>query len=716
MSVRIGIDVGGTFTDAVAIDNETFELIGSAKVPTTHNAPEGVAAGIVQALHQVLETQNIAPEDVVFIAHGTTQATNALLEGDVATVGILTLGSGLQGAKSRSDTTMGDIELAEGKKLPSVNQYTDAAEEGLESRIEACLDELKKQGAQAVVAAEAFSVDDPRNESMVVEACSTRDIPATATNEISKLYGLKVRTRTAVINASIMPKMLEAATMTERSIRQAEIASPLMVMRCDGGVMTVDEVRKRPILTILSGPAAGVAGALRYERLTDGLFFEVGGTSTDISCVKDGQVMVTYAEVGGHKTYLNSLDVRTVGIGGGSMVQLRDGKAVATGPRSAHIAGVDYEVYTDPEKIVNPRLVALRPLAGDPEYAVIECDGGVRVCLTMAGAANIAGFVHDGDYARGNVEAARRAWEPLAQSMGCSVDEAAQKVLGFANQKNAAVAAQLMKDYHLDPRTTVFVGGGGGAAAVVPHLAKTMGHQHRIARNAAVISTIGVAMAMVRDMIERSVVNPTQDDVIAIRREAELKAIESGAAPGTVEVTVEVDSQRNVVRAIAVGATEMRTESGSGGTLGDDDLLKIVAENLDVPVDTLSLAARTDQMLAVTAQVKQKRFFGLLSTTKNPLRLIDTTGVIRLQKTQAKVWPSTVASAVNTINEAIDQLTVYNDGGANYPNLHLVVGGKIINLSGLSSEEQIRSLAAVELQGYDAQTPLIVVGTERLEG
>lgn len=716
MSVRIGIDVGGTFTDAVAIDNETFELIGSAKVPTTHNAPEGVAAGIVQALHQVLETQNIAPEDVVFIAHGTTQATNALLEGDVATVGILTLGSGLQGAKSRSDTTMGDIELAEGKKLPSVNQYTDAAEEGLESRIEACLDELKKQGAQAVVAAEAFSVDDPRNESMVVEACSTRDIPATATNEISKLYGLKVRTRTAVINASIMPKMLEAATMTERSIRQAEIASPLMVMRCDGGVMTVDEVRKRPILTILSGPAAGVAGALRYERLTDGLFFEVGGTSTDISCVKDGQVMVTYAEVGGHKTYLNSLDVRTVGIGGGSMVQLRDGKAVATGPRSAHIAGVDYEVYTDPEKIVNPRLVALRPLAGDPEYAVIECDGGVRVCLTMAGAANIAGFVHDGDYARGNVEAARRAWEPLAQSMGCSVDEAAQKVLGFANQKNAAVAAQLMKDYHLDPRTTVFVGGGGGAATVVPHLAKTMGHQHRIARNAAVISTIGVAMAMVRDMIERSVVNPTQDDVIAIRREAELKAIESGAAPGTVEVTVEVDSQRNVVRAIAVGATEMRTESGSGGTLGDDDLLKIVAENLDVPVDTLSLAARTDQMLAVTAQVKQKRFFGLLSTTKNPLRLIDTTGVIRLQKTQAKVWPSTVASAVNTINEAIDQLTVYNDGGANYPNLHLVVGGKIINLSGLSSEEQIRSLAAVELQGYDAQTSLIVVGTERLEG
>ena len=87
MKVRIGIDVGGTFTDAAAIDNETFELIGVVKTPTTHNSRQGVAEGIVKALQRIMEDCHINPDDVVFIAHGTTQATNALLEGDVAPVG-----------------------------------------------------------------------------------------------------------------------------------------------------------------------------------------------------------------------------------------------------------------------------------------------------------------------------------------------------------------------------------------------------------------------------------------------------------------------------------------------------------------------------------------------------------------------------------------------------------------------------------------------------
>lgn len=717
MKVRIGIDVGGTFTDAVAIDNETYELIGSVKTPTTHKSEQGVAEGIVRALHQIMEDCHISPEDVVFIAHGTTQATNALLEGDVAKVGIVTLGSGLQGVKSKSDTNIGNIELAAGKFLVSENIYVDAAApNGLKERIGQAIDSLKEGKAASIVAAEAFSVDDPANENLTVEECRKKGLPGTATNEISKLYGLKIRTRTAVVNASIMPKMLEAATMTEKSIQNAGIKSPLMVMRCDGGVMTVEEVRNRPILTILSGPAAGVAGALMYEKLTDGLFFEVGGTSTDISCVKDGKVMIQYAQVGGHKTYLNSLDVRTVGIGGGSMVQIKDGKAVDMGPRSAHIAGIDYEVYTDPGLIVNPRLTAVRPMPSDPEYAVIECENGVRVTLTMAGAANIAGYVRPEDYAYGNAEAARKAWKPLADNMGCTVEEAAKKAMAFAAAKNAKVASQLMKDYKMQPEQTVFVGGGGGAASVVPHLAETMKHKHRLAKNGAVISTIGVALAMVRDMVERTVANPTDEDILSIRREAEQKAIQSGAAPGTIEISVEVDTQKNLVRAVAVGATEMRSKNLGSGKLSEDEILKLAAENLGTDTGSLAIAAENGTMYAVQQQRVEKKLFGLIKKKTTPLRLIDEEGVIRLQKNNALVEAVSVKDWESRANWFLEELTVFNDGGANLPNIYLVSGKRIIDLSGLQSREQILSLGNVELAGLDKEEKILLAAAKRADG
>jgi len=715
MKVRIGIDVGGTFTDAVAINNDTYELIGSVKAPTTHSAKEGVAAGIVQVLHRIMEQHHIAPEDVNFIAHGTTQATNALLEGDVAKVGVVTLGQGLEGAKSKSDTTIGSIELAPKKFLDSENAYVETTAADLEAAIRTALEQLKSKECKSFVAAEAFSVDNPEHENLAVSLCREAELPGTATNDISKLYGLKIRTRTAVVNASIMPKMLEAATMTDESIRAAGIQSPLMVMRCDGGVMTVSEVRNRPILTILSGPAAGVAGALMYEKLTDGLFFEVGGTSTDISCVKDGKVMIRYAEVGGHKTYLNSLDVRTVGIGGGSMVEIKGGKAVNTGPRSAHIAGLEYEVYTDADKIVEPKLVAVRPMETDPEYACIECANGVKVALTMAGAANIAGFVPEGDYARGNVEAARKAWQPLADNMGCTVEEAARKVLEYAAVKNSKVAAQLIKDYEMDPRTTIFVGGGGGASTVVPHLAEYMKHKHHIAKNAPVISTIGVALAMVRDMVERSVTNPTDEDIISVRREAELKAIQNGAAPGTVEVSVEVDTQRNIVRAIAVGATEMRSRDRMQQKLSQEELLDIVAENLDADKSLLRIEAQNGSMFAVQYDKVEKKLFGLVKKKTRPLRLIDEEGVIRLQKNNAWALQSTVGTWQKQLSWLLEELTEYNDGGTNLPNIYIVLGKRIVDLSGMQSGEQIVSLGSVELAGCGAEEPLIVAATKRVD-
>lgn len=711
MKVRIGIDVGGTFTDAVVIDNDTFELVGSAKTPTTHGAKEGVAAGIIQVLHKAMEQCHVKPEDVVFIAHGTTQATNALLEGDVAKVGIITLGSGIQGAKSKSDTNIGNLELAPGKNLYTENEFVNTGDaEALEAGAEEAVKKLQEKGAESMVVSEAFSVDDPANENRVMEVCNNLQVPATAGNDVSKLYGLKVRTRTAVINASILPKMLEVANMTEDSIKNADIKAPLMVMRCDGGVMTVDEVRSRPILTILSGPAAGVAGALMYEKLTDGIFMEVGGTSTDISCVKDGSVVIKYAEVGGHKTYVNSLDVRTVGIGGGSMIEVADGKMVNVGPRSSHIANLAYEVYTNAEDIIDPVLKEVHPKMGDPAYAYIECSNGKKFALTMSGAANIAGYVKKDNYAYGNVEAAKKAWEPLARNMGLSVEETAKQALHLAALKNGKVVESFIKDYGLDKKTLTFVGGGGGAASVVPHIAEEFGVQFKIAKNASVISPIGVALAMVRDMVERTIQNPTDKDILALRYEAIQKAVKAGANPDSVEVKIEVDTQQSKVRAIAIGTTELRTKELSAEKKTDDELKTIVSEALGIVSSELEKAADNGAMAAFIYRttVKHMVFF---KKKISMLRLIDREGVIRLQRKNATVAECEAGQWKQKVKRMLSDHTVHSDGGAEIPNLYIVVGKRIIDLAGMQSAEQILSLCEVELANVPAAEKMILICT-----
>jgi len=713
MKVRIGVDVGGTFTDAAIINNETFALIGTEKIPTTHTDEKGVAAGIVTVLQRALKNHNIKPEDVVFIAHGTTQATNALLEGDVARVGIVTLGSGLEGQKSKSDTKMGTISLTDTKVLPTANRYVDTKSVSLESEIRAALLEMKSEGCEAIVAAEAFSVDDPARENQVVALGKEENIPCTATSDISKLYGLKVRTRTAVVNSSIMPKMLEAADMTDQSIKAAGIDAKLMVMRCDGGVMTVDEVRNRPILTILSGPAAGVAGALIYEKLTDGLFFEVGGTSTDISCIKDGRVMVKYAQIGGHKTFLTSLDVRTVGIGGGSMIQIRNGRIADTGPRSAHIAGLQYEVYACPEEIADPVLKRIKPTPTDPEYAYIVCSTGKQYALTLSGAANIAGFVPEGDYARGDIEAARKSWKPLAESMGITVEEAAEKALALAAEKNKKVAIELMQDYDMDPRTTVFVGGGGGASTAIPHLAKIMGHKTRNARNAPVISTIGVALALVRDMVERIIVNPTEEEILSIRREAELKVIDSGANPNTVEVAVEVDAKRNLVRATAIGSTELRAKDMDTQKLSLHELKSVAAENLMIDPNEVTLVATNGPMYAMAYKRVEKKLLGLFKKKSWQLRLIDDDGVIRLQKSNAHIKTANASNWDKIFTDLVENNTDYGDGGEELPSAYIVFGRRIINLSGLSGLRHMISVARTEMETIGIEEAVILICSKK---
>lgn len=707
--VRVGIDVGGTFTDAAVIDNETYEVIEKMKIPTTHHDEDGVAKGIVQILNKILASRGILPDDVTFIAHGTTQATNALLEGDVAAVGIIGMGSGIDGLSARSESNPGDIELAPGKYLKTFHTYLDS-KDLKDEQIEAVIDDLVKQGAEVIVASEAYSVDDPTNELRIVEIANRKGIYATGGHEISQLYGLKTRTRTAVVNASLIPKMMETANLTEKSVKNANIKSQLMIMRCDGGVMSIDEVRKRPILTMLSGLAAGVAGALMYEKISDGIFFEVGGTSVDISVIKNGKVMIKNAQVGGHRTYLQSLDVRTLGIAGGSMIKVSGGKITDVGPRSAHIAGKAYEAFAKTESIVNPKVKFVSPRQGDPaEYVILETENGEEYSYTLAGAANILGYIPEGDYAQGNKEAAVKAWEALAAYVGLSVEEAARAVMNIAIDKTMKTVNEMIEDYELDRSFVTLVGGGGSGAVLVPAMAERENLKSKIANNAPYVSTIGVALAMVKEQMERTVVNPTEEDIKRIRSEIVERIVKSGASEETVEVTIEIDSQKNILRAVATGSTELRSKDLGQVAMSDQEMAVIAAKSVDQPLETTKLSARSGRWSLFASEHVKKAFFGLIKKKSNSVSVLDREGVVRFKKANVHYTKLTKAQHGGLLSEFLDDNTIYSDANATIPKVFVFYKEKMLDLTGMQTKEQLMSILEIETEMLRGEDEMIVV-------
>ncbi|MGW3569713.1 hydantoinase/oxoprolinase family protein [Streptomyces sp. NPDC000941] len=703
--VRVGIDVGGTFTDAVAVDAATLELVGQVKVPTSHHHEDGVAHGIVQALDRLLEQVGRTPAEVTFLAHGTTQATNALLEGDVATVGLIGIGTGAGAVFTRRLATFGKLELAPGKLLPLV--YAHVADPFDSDAVRAAVTHVQEAGAQVLVASEPFGVDRPEGEQAVLAAARPTGLPVAAAHEITSLYGLHKRTRTAVVNAAILPRMLATADLVDSSITKAGVTAPLMVMRCDGGVMSLDEMRRRPLLTVLSGPAAGVAGALMQERISEGVFLETGGTSTDISVVRRGKVAVRHATILGKASYLNALDVRTVGVGGGSMVRVSGGKVTGVGPRSAHIAGLRYACFASLDELRDAKVTTVRPMDGDPDdYLVLDAAGG-RFAVTMTCAANALGRVPEGDFARCDPEVARAALAEPAAMLGMDVAGAARAVLDAGTASVRTVVDAMIRDYRLDRETAVLVGGGGGAAAVTPHLARAAGLEGRIARHNEVISPIGVALALVREQVERIIPGATQEQILAVRAEAERAVVAQGAAADGVEVEVTVDPQTSTVRAVATGATELRTQDRAHRA-DDAERLRVAAASLKAQETRVKILAGTDAYTVYGTEVRRR-----LRALRRPVRVVDADGVVRLGVSDARVETTTVGAAGETLASLVRDATSYGDGGVRAPAVRLLVGGRIADLSGVLEPGALLALARSELRARAADEPVVAVVESR---
>jgi N-methylhydantoinase A/oxoprolinase/acetone carboxylase beta subunit len=704
--LRLGIDVGGTFTDVVAVDAETRTVAARVKVPTTHTAPEGVAAGIVAGIEAIFAQSGVSAGEVAFIAHSTTQATNALLEGDVANVGVLGLVDGF-GLLARLQMRFPRLQLAPGIPFEARFGFSRAGD-GMHEALE----RLRDGGAQAIAVSQAFAVDNPGAETAAVADARALGLYATAGHEVSSMYGLRARTRTAALNAAILPKMVRTARMTDDAVKRATISAPLMVMRSDGGVMDVREMERRPILTLLSGPAAGVAGALLHENVTDGIFIEVGGTSADCSAIRAGMPQMRPARVGGHRTMLRTLDVRTLGIAGGSMIRVNDRNIVDVGPRSAHIAGLKYASFLEPQLFDGARIEHIRPTEHDtPDYAAVVARDGTRIALTPTCASNMLGYVPEYAFARGNGEAARRGFEVLARHLNSQPEQLARDLLDIASAKVIAAVDELIADYELDRDTLVVVGGGGGAAALVPYVAERSGVEFRLARDAEVISPIGVALALVREVVERTIVDPTPDDIVRIRRQAQDAVVAAGASPERVEVAIEIDPQRNLVRATASGASELAESAAH--KIEDQAALSAAAATLlrGTPEEARRIAA-TDSLVVFERTRAMRGRFGRSRTVRD-VRVLDRTGVGRLALRDAFVRQSRGGDALHDLRTAVEEATAFGDVGRALPDIYVLHGARIADFSGLASAEQAAALAEEELAGRDEDAPVVILTASR---
>lgn len=710
--IRIGIDVGGTFTHAVALDHQSYEVIAHAVTPTTHSSRYSVSEGIIKTFQDVLVQTGAAPEDVVFVAHSTTQATNALLEGDVAKVGVVGMGRGLEAIKAKTDTMIADIPLNESKALHTAHSFLNTdPKEFTQEKINQVIEELRKKGCSVIVASEAFGVDDPHREDMVTSLAQQLGLPATASHEISQLYGLKVRTRTAVINASILPKMTQTADMTNESIQRSGITAPLMIMRSDGGVMDIQQMRKRPILTLLSGPAAGIAAALMYANVSDGIFLEVGGTSTDISVIHNGKAMVKSASVGGHSTFLKTLDSRTVGIGGGSMIRIDSaGQVRDVGPRSAHIAGLTYLAFAEPEELQDARPVLAAPIEGDPpDHLMMENPAGKRFAVTLTDAAMMAGAVQPSDYAFGNLENVRLCFDKLSEEYGQPPQAFAEAVLDKAIQRVDATVQALLQDYQLDPKLLSLVGGGGGCTTVVPWLSRHTGIRYVIADKAEVISAIGAAMAMLRDTVARTVIDPTPEDIAAIHRQAVDSLISMGAAPDSIEVQMEIDQQKNIVQATATGSLQMEQQDLGMGRASQEELSQIAADSLRVQPGQETLAGQTEGLFIFSSVRRVSRLFGLFHRDEQDFRVLDRRGVVKLQVNNGQLLCTSGGRFSADLDAFLQEVSSYNDAGQILPEVFVLHGSRIVDLSSVLVHDQVMQLAALELEGAAPDTPICVL-------
>jgi N-methylhydantoinase A len=486
MGYRIAVDTGGTFSDVVLSDERGgFSL---SKAPTT---PDRIFEGISQALGYVAEERELSLEALLaetdVLIYATTRSTNAILTGGTARTALITTEGFGDTLVFREGGKLRPFDFGEAYTEPYIpKRLTYEVAERVNSEgevvvpleaddVRRVLAELREQGVEAVAVSLLWSILNPAHEALIGELLEAElpGVPYTLSHQLNPIIREYRRTSSAAIDASLKPLMQAHLSDMDGDLRGAGFTGELLVVTSFGGVMRLEDVAARPLYSVGSGPAmAPVAGKVVADPIEDIVICDTGGTSFDVSVVRDGRVSFTretwLGEVfTGHITGLSSVDVKNIGAGGGSIAWIDPGGLLRVGPQSAGAEpGPVCYARGGTEPTVTDAAVTLGYI--DPEYFL-----GGKIALDAAAAR----------------EAIRRA---VAEPLGLAVEEAAWAVLAVANERMVTAVRDITINQGIDPRDSMLVAGGGAGGMTMPKIAQELGCTRvLVPRTASALSASG---------------------------------------------------------------------------------------------------------------------------------------------------------------------------------------------------------------------------------
>ena len=540
MSYRLGVDVGGTFTDLLLFDEQSGAFWRHKTPSTPHDSSEGILIG-VQA---ICANAGITPADVEIFLHGTTVATNAVLEGKGARVGLIVTEGYRQVMQiARSFVPGGLAGWIVWPKPTPLAALEDTVEikgrmsaQGSEIRptddadIRAALEKLKGQGIEALTVSLMNAYLNGAHEKRVAELATEilPDVPISLSHIVLPEMQEYERTLTTVANAAVRPVVGRYVRNLRSRLRDAGMAGKLALLRSDGGLMSSEKSEEHPVSLLMSGPAGGVTGAIwvgKNAGIKNILTLDVGGTSTDVALIENLEARrVRTTEVGHLSVRASALDVKTVGAGGGSIAYVPElTGALRVGPQSA----------------------------GAVPGPVAYGKGGELPTVTDANV--VLGYLPEallGGTFKLDREGAKKAVQTIADALGIDLYAAARGIIDIVNENMFGALRMNSVQQGYDPRDFALMGFGGAGPLHVNAVARLMGSWPAISPvSPGVLCALGDATTRMRTETARSfsrlASQTTLDELGGILDEMAAQIgdelIAEGVAKDDVTITFEVD-------------------------------------------------------------------------------------------------------------------------------------------------------------------------------